>query len=89
MADRDRTRRGALQSLLGDLGEVLPYSVRANGLAPTPGWYIRVAPTELSAAALASETNLWVARDGSLYAGIDMVHAAATIERIHVLAQRS
>lgn len=86
MADRDRTRRGALQSLLGDLGEVLPYSVRANGLAPTPGWYIRIPEPQLST--FASESNLWVARDGSLYAGIDMVHAAATIERIHALIEQ-
>lgn len=76
-----------MQSLLGEMGEVLPYAIRANGRAPTPGWYIRVTEPGVTASALNELPEMWIARDGSLYAGIDMVHAAATIERIHGLAE--
>lgn len=75
-----------MQALLGDLGEVLPYSSKANGRAPTPGWYLRITESDF-AATLGNLPEIWVARDGSLFAGIDIVHAAATIERIHALAE--
>lgn len=85
MQERDRSRRRSLQTLLGELGTVLPYT-RANGRLPAPGWPIKLTDPEL-AAVCAARADMWFTSDGSLYAGVDAIHAAATIERIHDLAQ--
>jgi hypothetical protein len=80
---RDRSRRAALQDLLGELGTVLPYT-QANGRAPATGWYIQLTtPPEVEL------EGMWVARNGTLYAGIDVPHAAVTIERLHVILERA
>jgi hypothetical protein len=39
---RDRSRRGQLQRLLGDVGEVLPRQSHGNPLRPAAGWYARM-----------------------------------------------
>jgi len=76
MRKRDRSRRAQLQALLGDLGTVLPYASRA-GRRPAPGWYL-----DLAGAPGVGDVG-WTASDGTVYAGVDTVHAAAVICRIH------
>lgn len=83
MGPRNRSRRAQLQGLLGELGTVRPYVARANGSVPTAGWYIDLEgdPEGL----LTSE--VWRARDGAIFAGLDTTHAAACIERVRGLLE--
>lgn len=46
-AKLDRSRRGELQRLLGDAGEVLPRMPRGTFTMPAQGWYARMADGEL------------------------------------------
>jgi hypothetical protein len=39
---RDRSRRGELQRMLGELGEVLPRVAHGNLEHPAQGWYARI-----------------------------------------------
>ena len=45
---RDRSRRGELQRLLGEQGEILPRISIATVQMPAQGWYARMADGELT-----------------------------------------
>lgn len=90
MKIRDRSRRYQLQRLLGDLGTVRPYTSRPNGTVPSPGWYIELSLAAATAAATSGQpppTQLWMTSDGLLFAGLDMTHAAAMIERLRAITE--
>jgi hypothetical protein len=65
--------------MLGDLGTVLPYVPKANGKLPATGWYLELTPQTIDTASCV----LWLTTGGAVYAGIDVVRAAATIERLY------
>jgi hypothetical protein len=91
MSSRDRSRRAQLQALLGELGTVRAYVPRANGMVPTPGWYIELAPVFAARAKIADAAPpppwMWMTQDGVVFAGLDMTHAAAAIERVRALTE--
>ena len=88
---RNRSRRAQLQALLGELGTVRPYVSRANGQAPTPGWYIELGPLFAERANVVNASPpppwVWVTPEGLLFAGLDTTHAAACIERVRGLLE--
>ncbi|HWY91078.1 MAG TPA: hypothetical protein VNY31_10440 [Solirubrobacteraceae bacterium] len=44
---RDRSRRGELQRLLGERGEVLPRIAHGTPNRPAQGWYARIGEEEV------------------------------------------
>jgi hypothetical protein len=73
--------------MLGDVGQVLPYVERGNGVeASVPGWYLKL-EREIP---IEPELGFWQTRNFELlYLGFDLPHAAATIARLLQHASQS
>lgn len=70
-------RHAQLQALLGEAGQVFPFTSQTDATRPTPGWY-----AQLNNGHAKHAKGLWIAADGAIYLGYDLPHASVTIGRL-------